>query len=60
MLDVDELSRFDRKKEDDDASNRDNINLSQSPSSVPTHFNLSEGDIKDGPDKDAEIIEDWE
>jgi ankyrin repeat protein len=60
MLDVDELLRFDRKKEDDDASNRDNINLSQTPSSVPTHFNFSEGDIKDGPDEDAEMIEGWE
>jgi ankyrin repeat protein len=58
ILDVDELLRFDRNKEDGDAFVRDDINLSQSPSSVSTHFSLSEGDIKDGPD--AEMVEDWE
>ena len=62
MLDVDELLRFDRKKEDDDAPDSDNVNLSQTPSSVPINFNPSEGDIKDGPDdhEDEEMIEDWE
>jgi ankyrin repeat protein len=60
ILDVDELLRFDRNKEDGDAFVRDDINLLQSPSSVPTHFSHSEGDIKDGPDEDAEMVEDWE
>jgi ankyrin repeat protein len=62
MLDVDELLRFDRNKEDSDAFDRDNINLSQSPSSMPTHSNLSEGDIKDGSEEheDEEMIEYWE
>jgi ankyrin repeat protein len=60
MLDVDELLRFDRNKEDHDILDRDNIDMSHSPSSMPTHFNLSEGHIKDGPDEDAEMTEDWE
>jgi ankyrin repeat protein len=60
MLDVAELLRFDRNKEDHDILDRDNIDMSQSPSSMPTLFNLSEGDINDGPDEDAEMIEDWE
>jgi hypothetical protein len=52
--------RFDRNKEDHDILDRDNIDMLQSPLSMPTHSNLSEGDIKDRSDKDEEMIEDWE